>query len=67
MYVLVNRVTAVPAVQNLLVTLPLPVVRPAVSVTLEQHWAAAQPSSPVHAVHTVAAAVTLADKHLLKE
>ena len=31
MYVLVNRVAAVPAVQNLLVTLPLPVVRPAVS------------------------------------
>ena len=64
---LVNRVAAVPAVQNLLVAVPLPVVRPAVSVTLEQHWAVAQPSSPVHAVLTVAAAVTLADRHLLKE
>ena len=58
---------AVPAVQNVLVTVPLPVVRPAVRVMLEQHWAAAQPSSPVQAVLTVAAAVTLADRHLLKE
>ena len=67
MYVLVNRVAAVPAVQNFLVTVPLPVVRPAVRVTLEQHWAVPQPSSPVQAVLTVAAAVTLADRHLLKE
>jgi hypothetical protein len=42
-------------------------VRPAVRVTLEQHWAVGQPSSPVHAVLIVAAAVTLADRHLLKE
>ncbi len=67
MYVLENKVAAVPAVQNLLVTVPLPVVRPAMRVTLEQHWAVAQPSSAVHAVLTVAAAVTLADRHLLKE
>jgi len=60
-------VLSVPAVQNLLVTVALPVVRPALIVTLEQHWAVGQPSSPVHAVLTEATAVRLGDKHLLKE
>jgi hypothetical protein len=59
-------VLSVPAVQNLLVTVALPVVRPALIVTLEQHWAVGQPSSPVMR-SSRRRAVTLGDRHLLKE
>jgi len=60
-------VKSVAAVQNLFVAEPLPVVRPALIRTFEEHWAVGQPSSPLHSVLTGSAAVTLGDKHLLKE
>lgn len=62
---LVKSVAAVPAVQNIFMVVPLPLVRPELRVTFEQHWAVGYPSIPgACCPHGEA---TLGDTYLLKE